>query len=145
MSFLHNLKWRIEFWIFNRKLKYYFCQLFLFSVNAVILMLYLIKVSYTTNKFLDFCANYTMYNGQKVAQLFNISISKWNSCNILTHNQLSFSSTPSTQMLRNPRTLVPLRTSLSAWSFMTKWRMEPWCWESLNTSFCLLVIFLSTF
>jgi len=55
------------------------------------------------------------------------------------------SSTPSTQMWRNPRTQDPLRTSLSAWSFMTKWRMEPWCWGSWNTSSCLLVIFIDFF
>jgi len=54
-----------------------------------------------------------------------------------------FSFTPSTQTWRNPRTQDPLRTSLSAWSFMTKWRMEPWCWENWNTSSCLLVNILS--
>ena len=49
------------------------------------------------------------------------------------------SSTPSTLTWRNPKTQDPLRTSLNAWSFMTKWRMAPWCWESWNTSSCLLV------
>ena len=44
-----------------------------------------------------------------------------------------FSSTPSTQMSRNQRTLDPLRTSLSVLNFTTKWKMEPWCLENSNT------------
>ena len=49
------------------------------------------------------------------------------------------SSTPSTATSRSLRKLATLRTSLSAWSCTTRWRTAPWCWESLNTSCCLLV------